>query len=255
MKKRIFMIFIFLFITILGFTVEISSVEEYINSQKQHLAKLKAEMFVRMRRFNLNDRVKKAIEDTQRERFAFHRTNLNAAKENIRAAYLERPLAIGYGQTISSPNMVAIMTKLAEPSANDVVLEIGTGSGYQAAILSKLAKKVYSIEIVKQLTESTDKVYAKYGYQNISTKAADGYYGWAENGPYDKILVTCATNHIPPQLIQQLKRGGVMLVPVGHPYKTQELIEVKKMEDGRVTTRRVMNVKFVPMTGRAMKRQ
>lgn len=252
MRKKSIIILSLIVFSILGFGVNLNELETYIKTQQGFLAKQKSDMFVRMRKFNLPPRVQKAFEDVQRELFTFNRESMAASKANVRQAYQETPLAIGYGQTISSPNMVAIMTKMAIPDPNDVVLEIGTGSGYQGAILSKLCKKVYTIEIVKPLSQSTEGVFKRYNYTNVVSKAADGYFGWKEHGPFDKILVTCATNHIPPALIQQLKRGGIMLVPVGHPYKTQQLIEVTKLADGKIKTRRLMHVRFVPMTGRAM---
>ncbi len=231
---------------------KITKIDSYIKSQSGYLKGAKKLMFIRMRRFNLQPRVKAALKSVKRERFGWHRTNMKRAFTNVRMAYEETPLPIGYGQTISSPNMVAIMTKLALPDKNDKVLEIGTGSGYQSALLSKLCSKVYSIEIVEKLGESTKQIYKKFGYSNIKTKIADGYFGWKEHAPFDKILVTCATNHIPPALIRQLKRGGIMLVPVGHPYGIQKLIELRKDENGRVKTKKLMHVRFVPMTGKAL---
>jgi protein-L-isoaspartate(D-aspartate) O-methyltransferase len=243
MRRKYFVIFL-LAITALAFSQ--SSLEKY-------LAKRKKAMFVRMRKFNLTPRVKQAFMSVRRQDFAYHRTNSRASVSNVRSAYEEMPLAIGYGQTISSPNMVALMTNLCIPDANDRVLEIGTGSGFQGAVISKLCKEIYSIEIVKPLGEDTAKVFKRKGYNNVKTKVADGYYGWSEYAPFDKILVTCATNHIPPALIKQLKRGGIMLIPVGHPYKVQQLIEVRKLMNGKIKTKRLMNVRFVPMTGRALK--
>lgn len=229
-------------------------IEKYINSKKSYLKGSKKLMFIRMRRFNLQPEVKKALALVKRERFSWHRTNMRRAYENVRMAYAETPLPIGYGQTISSPNMVAIMTKLANPKSTDKILEIGTGSGYQSALLSKICKKIYSIEIIEKLGLNTKQVYKKYGYNNIKTKIADGYYGWKEYAPFDKILVTAGTNHIPPSLIRQLKRGGIMLVPVGPPYGIQKLIELRKDKNGRVTTKKLMHVRFVPMTGQALKK-
>ncbi len=233
---------------------KIKSMHNYIISKRSYLKGSKRLMFIRMRRFNLQPEVKNALMLVKRERFAWHRNSMYAARRNAVKAYAETPLAIGYGQTISSPNMVAIMTKLANPKSSDKILEIGTGSGYQSALLSKICKKVYSIEIVEKLGISTTRIYKRYGYTNIKTKIADGYYGWREFAPFDKILVTCATNHIPPALIRQLKRGGIMLVPVGHPYGIQKLIELRKDKNGRVRTRKLMHVRFVPMTGTALQK-
>jgi protein-L-isoaspartate(D-aspartate) O-methyltransferase len=164
-------------------------------------------------------------------------------------AYENRPLPIGYGQTISQPYIVALMTDLLEPEAGDVVLEIGTGSGYQAAILSRLVSQVYSIEIIPELAESASKRLQRLGFANIEVKNADGYYGWQEHAPFDAIIVTAASSHIPPPLVEQLKPGGVLMIPVGPVFQVQQLSMVKKGPDGEITTRQIMPVRFVPFTG------
>jgi protein-L-isoaspartate(D-aspartate) O-methyltransferase len=164
-------------------------------------------------------------------------------------AYENRPLPIGYGQTISQPYIVALMTDLLEPEAGDVVLEIGTGSGYQAAILSRLVSRVYSIEIIPELAESAAKRLQRLGFANVEVKNADGYYGWQEHAPYDAIIVTAASSHIPPSLVQQLKPGGVLMIPVGPVFQVQQLSMVRKDSDGVITTRQVLPVRFVPFTG------
>ena len=165
------------------------------------------------------------------------------------SAYENRPLPIGYGQTISQPYIVALMTDLVDPQDQDTVLEIGTGSGYQAAILSELVKKVYTIEIVEALGRSASKRLQALGYNNIETRIGDGYYGWPERGPFDAIVVTAASSHIPPPLVQQIKPGGVMLIPVGSQFQVQQLTLVTKDEKGSVTTRQILPVRFVPLTG------
>jgi protein-L-isoaspartate(D-aspartate) O-methyltransferase len=165
------------------------------------------------------------------------------------SAYENRPLAIGHGQTISQPYIVALMTDLVDVDEQDVVLEIGTGSGYQAAILSQLVKKVYSIEIVEALGLSAEKRLHKLDYDNIETRIGDGYYGWPEQGPFDAIVVTAASSHIPPPLVQQIKPGGIMLIPVGSQFQVQQLTLVRKDEQGNVITRQVLPVRFVPLTG------
>lgn len=164
-------------------------------------------------------------------------------------AYENRPLPIGYGQTISQPYIVALMTDLLEPEAGDVVLEIGTGSGYQAAILSRLVDRVYTIEIIPELAESASARLRRLGFENVEVKNADGYYGWQEHAPFDSIIVTAASSHIPPLLVQQLKPGGVLMIPVGPAFQVQQLSMVKKDTDGEITVRQVMPVRFVPFTG------
>ena len=164
-------------------------------------------------------------------------------------AYENRPLPIGYGQTISQPYIVALMTDLLEVEAGDVVLEIGTGSGYQAAILSRLVSEVYSIEIIPELAESASSRLQRLGFDNVEVKNADGYYGWQQHAPFDAIIVTAASSHIPPPLVQQLKPGGVMMIPVGAVFQVQQLSLVRKTPDGELTTRQVLPVRFVPFTG------
>ena len=164
-------------------------------------------------------------------------------------AYENRPLPIGYGQTISQPYIVALMTDLLELEADDVVLEIGTGSGYQAAILSRLVSQVYSIEIIPELAESASQRLQRLGFRNVEVKNADGYYGWQEHAPFDAIIVTAASSHIPPPLVRQLKPGGIMIIPVGAAFQVQQLSLVKKNPRGDLVTRQVLPVSFVPFTG------
>jgi len=167
----------------------------------------------------------------------------------LRSAYANRPLPIGYGQTISQPYIVALMTALIEPDADDVVLEVGTGSGYQAAILAELVGHVYSIEIIATLAIRAKQDLERLGYTNITTKLGDGYFGWEEHGPFDAIVVTAAASHVPPPLIEQLKPGGRMVIPVGGRFMTQTLLLLEKTEDGEVITRQHGAVRFVPLTG------
>jgi protein-L-isoaspartate(D-aspartate) O-methyltransferase len=170
--------------------------------------------------------------------------------EDVRAAaYSNRPLPIGYGQTISQPYIVALMTDLARPERDDVVLEVGTGSGYQAAVLSRLVDRVYSIEIVEPLARQAKERLQNLGYDNITVRQGDGYHGWPEHAPFDAILVTAAASHIPPPLVGQLKPGGRMVIPVGPPFMAQNLMLVEKDPDGRVHTRVLLPVSFVPLTG------
>lgn len=162
-------------------------------------------------------------------------------------AYEDRPLPIGYGQTISQPFIVAYMTEIIQPKPEYKVLEIGTGSGYQAAILSGIVSKVFTIEIVQPLAEQASKRLANLNYKNVSVKNADGYYGWKEQAPFDAIIVTAAAEHIPPPLVAQLKTGGRMVIPVGSPFITQKLMLVEKIGN-KMRTRSMMPVRFVPFT-------
>ena len=169
--------------------------------------------------------------------------------DQIPDAYLNHPLPIGYGQTISQPLIVALMTDLMQLNPGDTVLEIGTGSGYQAAIMGELAKAVYSIEIIEPLANQAAARLKEMGYANITVKAGDGYHGWPEYGPFDSIMVTAAASHIPPPLLQQLKPGGRMVIPVGAQFMTQYLMLVEKKMDGTITTKQILPVRFVPLTG------
>jgi len=164
-------------------------------------------------------------------------------------AYSNRPLPIGYGQTISQPYIVALMTDLIKPQPGDRVLEIGTGSGYQAAILAELAGQVYSIEIIEALGKEAQQRLSRLDYKNITLRIGDGYYGWEEYAPFDAIVVTAAASHVPPPLVEQLKPGGHMVIPVGSRFLTQQLLLIEKQADGQVITRQVLPVMFVPLTG------
>jgi protein-L-isoaspartate(D-aspartate) O-methyltransferase len=164
-------------------------------------------------------------------------------------AYENRPLPIGYGQTISQPYIVALMTDLLQPEPDHKVLEIGTGSGYQAAVLAQLVKQVFSIEIIEELGQSSTRLLNELGYDNVSTRIADGYDGWPEHAPFDSIIVTAAISHIPPPLVRQLKNGGTMVIPVGTGFQTQQVTLVEKDLTGEITTRQIIPVIFVPFTG------
>lgn len=165
----------------------------------------------------------------------------------IEMAYADRPLPIGHGQTISQPYIVAYMTELLAVGKDDVVLEVGTGSGYQAAVLANMVKHVYSIEIVEPLAQQSKKVLNQLGYGNVTVKAGDGYLGWPEHAPFDGIIVTAAPDHVPQPLIDQLKPGGRLVVPVGPTWSTQKLMLLTKREDGGVDKENVMAVGFVPL--------
>lgn len=162
-------------------------------------------------------------------------------------AYRDGPLSIGYGQTISQPYIVAYMTQIIDPKPNYKILEIGTGSGYQAAVLAEIVDKVYTIEIIPELGEAASDRLEKLGYDNVEVIKADGYYGLQEQAPFDAIVVTAAAEHIPPSLIQQLKEGGKMIIPVGSPFLVQTLMLVEKKR-GKTSTSSLMPVRFVPFT-------
>lgn len=166
-----------------------------------------------------------------------------------RHAYLNQPIPIGYGQTISQPYIVAIMTDLLNSQPEHKILEVGTGSGYQAAILSRLVQEVYTIEIIEALGKRAKRDLAELNYDNIKLRIGDGYYGWKQNAPFDGIVVTAVASHIPPPLIQQLKPGGRMIIPVGSRFLTQQLLLVIKNQRGNVTTQQILPVRFVPLTG------
>jgi len=168
-------------------------------------------------------------------------------------AYADHPLPIGYGQTISQPYIVALMTQSLALEKKDRVLEIGTGSGYQAAVLAEMVDEVYTIEIIEELAERANKTLRDLGYENVEVKTGDGYFGWEEHAPFDAIIVTCAANHIPPPLIDQLNDGGRLIIPLGSTKYYQTLTLVEK-RNGSLETKYITSVRFVPMTGEALKR-
>lgn len=188
----------------------------------------------------LDARVMAAIAKVPRELFV-------PATER-RFAFANGPLPIGHGQTISQPYIVALMTDLLAPQPDHVILEVGTGSGYQTAVLAELAHEVYSIEIIAALAEQARERLARLGYANVHIRHGDGHQGWAEHAPYDGIIVTAATAMIPPALIEQLKPGGRLVIPVGPPGEIQQLGVITKDADGALTHRDVLRVAFVPMT-------
>jgi len=167
-------------------------------------------------------------------------------------AYTDRPLPIGNGQTISQPYIVALMTQLLKVRPDDRVLEIGTGCGYQAAVLARLANKVYTIEIVQGLARKAQNLFNELGAQNIFVKAGDGFDGWAKKAPFDKIILTCAIKEFPPALIAQLREGGRIIAPLGSPGSVQQLVLATK-EKGQLKRKQILPVRFVPMTGKALK--
>ena len=189
----------------------------------------------------LDSRVMTAISKVPRHQF------VPAAQRHH--AYANRPLPIGFGQTISQPYIVALMSDLIKPQADDRVLELGTGSGYQAAILAELTGQVFSIEIIDALGKQATERLSRLGYDNVTVRIGDGYYGWEEHAPFDAIVVTAAASHVPPPLVAQLKPGGHMVIPVGSRFLTQQLVLIEKEPDGQLVTRQILPVKFVPLTG------
>lgn len=192
-----------------------------------------------------DERVLKAMEKVPRHRFV--PANL------VANAYDDMPLPIGYGQTISQPYIVALMTQELNIGKNDRVLEIGTGSGYQAAILAELVKEVYTIEIVEPLAKSAEERLLREGYKNVVVRNADGYFGWKEKAPFDAIIITAAANHIPPLLIEQLKDNGRLIIPLGSTREFQTLTLITK-KGNDLDTRFITSVVFVPLTGEAQRR-
>ena len=190
-----------------------------------------------------DERVLAAMSKVPREEFV--------PQDSRGASYTDQPLPIGHGQTISQPYIVAFMTEQLHPSSGDRVLEIGTGSGYQAAILGELVAEVYSIEIIEPLAKTAEATLQRLGYKNVFVKVGDGYKGWPEHAPFDAITVTCAPDHVPQPLIDQLKEGGRMIIPVGG-FGDQELYLLEK-KNGQLERRAVLPVRFVPMAGEAAK--
>lgn len=189
----------------------------------------------------LSDRVMNAMASVPREAF------VPPAYRHL--AYDNTPLPIAAGQTISQPLIVALMTELLDPQPGDIILEVGTGSGYQAAVLATLVRRVYGIEIIEELAVGADQVLSGLGYDNVVVRAGDGYAGWPEHAPFDGIIVTAAAEEIPQPLLQQLKPGGKLVIPVGEEHGYQELLLVEVDAEGEVSRRSMLPVRFVPLTG------
>ena len=190
---------------------------------------------------SLNDRVMTAMKKVPRHEFL---------PPDLRyCAYDNGPAPIGSGQTISQPYIVALMSDLLDTKPSDIILEIGSGSGYQAAVLSQLVQQVYSVEIIEDLATTARKRLNKLCYNNVEIRNDDGYFGWPEHAPYDGIIVTAAAPHIPQPLIDQLRTGARLVIPVGFPYSYQELMVVEKRANGEIETQMVLGVSFVPLTG------
>jgi len=218
--------------------------DEYAEQRREMVRAIEADVRATssyISRKSLNQRVMSVMGSIERHRFV--------PDSQLAWAYANQPLPIGHGQTISQPYIVALMTDLVNVDPGDKVLEIGTGSGYQAAVLSEMGAEVYTIEIIDALAGEAAKRLAALGYDRVKTRHGDGYYGWQENAPFDAILVTAASGHVPPPLIRQLKPGGVMVIPVGSRFLVQHLVLVTKDTTGAITTRQILPVRFVPLTG------
>jgi len=214
------------------------SEESYENLRQQMLAEIEAEAALtagHTGRAAFSERVMRTVGGLPRHEFV--------PVELQPYAYLNRPLPIGYEKTVSQPFIVALMTDLLELEAGDVVLEVGSGAGYQAAILAELAKRVYTVDIIEELARGTERRLKRLGYGNVEVRVANGYYGWPEHAPYDKIMVTAAADLIPPPLLAQLKPGGRMVIPTGIPDK-QSLVLVEKTAAGSLSTREILPVRF-----------
>jgi len=190
---------------------------------------------------SLDARVLEAIKQVPRQAFV--------PDYELDFAYDNGPLPIGYGQTISQPFIVALMSDLLGTAPDQVVLEVGCGSGYQSAVLSRLVKQVYSVEIVPELAQEAQERLQRMGFGNVTVRHGDGYHGWPEHAPFDGIIVTAAAPEIPPPLVEQLKPGGRMVIPVGLPHSRQDLMLVEKNMTGEVVMRNMLPVAFVPLTG------
>lgn len=222
-------------------TSSASDPEAFVLQREELLAEIEAEAAATAPytgRCRFNPEVMAALARVPRHRF------VPEGREN--AAYLNSPLSIGYGQTISQPYIVALMTDLLELRRNSVVLEIGCGSGYQAAVLAELAAQVFSIEYVEELAAAARQRLHELGYSNIEVMAGDGYDGWPEHAPFDAIIITAAAPEAPPPLLNQLKPGGRMVLPVGQPYASQDLMLLAKRQDGSIESRSILPVAFVP---------
>lgn len=207
----------------------------------REIARDVAETASRIGRRALDERVMQVMGEVPRHEFV--------PRAQRRLAYANRPLPIGHGQTISQPYIVALMTDLLNVDATAKVLEIGAGSGYQAAVLARLVDHVHTIEIIEPLAVECRERIERLGLENVTVHHGDGYYGLEDEAPFDAIMVTAAATYIPPPLVRQLKPGGRMVIPVGQQYQVQQLMIVDKDADGEISTRQVLPVRFVPLTG------
>ena len=233
---------VFILIVILVFCLTISA-QEYNENQESVFTQRRQSMVLnQLQGRDITDsKVLQAMLTIPRHKFVDPRIR--------ESAYNDYPLAIGEGQTISQPYIVALMTQLLELKGNEKVLEIGTGSGYQAAVLAEIAEEVYTVEIYESLSKKSEKLLNDLGYRNIKFKVGDGYHGWEEYAPYDAIIVTCAPDHVPPSLLQQIKEdGGRIVIPVGGIWMVQTLMKIDKI-GGKIKSKGIIGVRFVPMIG------
>lgn len=239
MKKIIFVFVLLVFFTSAGFGDVLSDSPEFKKARDQ------------MVRETIKDRgisdpdVLAAMRNVLRHCFV--------PQDLLSVAYSDRPLPIGEGQTISQPYVVALMTEILQPANDQRILEIGTGSGYQAAVLAHVAKQVYTIEIKEKLYRKSSKNLKLLGYDKIKTRHADGYFGWPEKAPFDAIMITAAIDHVPPPLLKQLKDGGRLALPLGNPFSYQNLVLVTKQGEDMMVEQ-ITGVLFVPMTGHALEK-
>jgi protein-L-isoaspartate(D-aspartate) O-methyltransferase len=220
-----------------------AAADDFSEEREELVRRLKREFkaFKPAGKDGMTQRVREALLAVRRHEFV--------ADDLKSRAYENRPLPIGYGQTISQPFIVALMTDMLELRPEHKVLEVGTGSGYQAAVLARIAERVFTIEIIPELAEQAESRLDRLGYDHVTVIHGDGYYGLSKQAPFDAIIVTAAAGHIPPPLISQLAKGGRMVIPVGEPFMTQQLMYVEKNSRGEVSTRSVLPVSFVPLTG------
>jgi protein-L-isoaspartate(D-aspartate) O-methyltransferase len=238
-----------------GRKVNINEAEWQAIQDKKPAAMANIERYLAQRLGKADPAVLEAFEQVPREYYHYHYEHKRAfVKEAYEAE--AKPWAIGYGSALSDYLGQAYMTQLAKPTKDMVVLEIGTGSGFQISLLSRLVKKAYSIEIIEPLGKGVAKIFKPLGYTNIETRVGDGYFGWPELGDnhFDIIMVTCAAQYVPPALFKQLKPGGRMIIPIGQPFKRGQILYVyTKDKDGKVHSRKDVGVYFIPMTGEQMK--
>ena len=242
MKKIIIRLLIFTAIFFHSNSVISQNLEKNFKEQQEDMLKtiLLHSSMLESKNIEISEKVLKAIRNVPRHEFV--------PQKLVEYAYKDRPLAIGFGQTISQPFIVALMTELLDINDTSVVLEIGTGSGYQAAILAEIKANVYSVEIIPELAERASKV-LNILYPEIKLRVGDGYFGWGKYAPFDGIIVTAAVDHIPEPLTHQLKVGGKIVIPIGSPYTVQELIVVEKKINGDFILQQILPVRFVPLTG------
>ena len=233
------------FSIVLLLLISISAAADPENRQRAQMLEAIRESVIRTAEYTgrseLSSRVMAQMGSVPRHEFVIPEEKANA--------YLNTALAIEHGQTISQPLIVALMTDFLDPQPGDVMLEVGTGSGYQAAILAGLVEQVYSIEIIEELATSAAAVLKRLEYDNVTVKAGDGYLGWPEHAPFDGIIVTAAADNIPPPLVQQLKPGAKLIIPVASAGGYQELMVIEKLASGETTSRSILPVRFVPLTG------